>query len=123
MSSWHELMLPIQAAEDIGRVAAGIFEVRNYLITTHRVLTQPTTQDPQPYELQVLVAAGDSLTMSEQEAAYKNATGRPLPAIPNFFAQLLITTNRHTKGLQVHSSLLVADPCDILFFSSQNIKH
>jgi hypothetical protein len=55
--------------------------------------------------------------MSEQEAAYKNATGRPLPAIPNFFAQLLITTNRHTKGLQVHSSLLVADPCDLLFFS------
>jgi len=42
---------------------------------------------------------GDSLTMSEQEAAYHEVTGRPMPSIPNFLAQITITTNRHVKAL------------------------
>lgn len=69
------------AADDIGRVAAGIFE------------------SPESYKSRVLVAAGDSLTMPEQEAAYNEVTGRSIPSIPNFLAQFIITTNRHTRGL------------------------
>jgi len=69
------------AAGDIGQVAAGVFE------------------NPESYKSQVLVAVGESLTMSEQEAAYKEVTGRSIPSIPNFLARLLITTNHHTKGL------------------------
>lgn len=69
------------AAADVGLVAAGILEA------------------PELYKFRVLVAAGDSLTMSEQEAAYEEATGRSIPSIPGFLSQLIITTNRHTKAL------------------------
>src|ERR1700689_1763347 len=42
--------------------------------------------------------------MPEQEAAYNEVTGRSIPSIPNFLAQFIITTNRHTRGLLVYSS-------------------
>jgi len=62
------------AATDIGRVAAGILE------------------NPKSFKSRVLVAVGDSLTMSEQEAAYQEVTGRSMPSIPNFLLSPQIVT-------------------------------
>ncbi|KAJ7166964.1 NAD(P)-binding protein [Mycena filopes] len=70
------------AAEDIGHVAAAVFK------------------NPQEYTAQILVVAGDDLTISEQQAAYTRATGAAsLPAIPWLLARLLIALNSHTQAL------------------------
>ncbi|KAA1470858.1 NAD(P)-binding protein [Dentipellis sp. KUC8613] len=69
------------AADDIGRTAAGVF------------------QDPDAYACKVLAVIGDFLSMPEQAAAYKHATGRARPAIPAFLARILMTLNTHTRGI------------------------
>jgi hypothetical protein len=44
--------------------------------------------------------------MAELEAAYKEATGRSLPAIPSILARILIAINKHTRGLYGSPSAL-----------------
>jgi UDP-2,3-diacylglucosamine pyrophosphatase LpxH len=69
-------------------------------MSTRRIMDLTNfVQSPNAYGSKILVAVGDSLTMSEQEAAYHEVTGRPMPSIPNFLAQITITTNRHVKAL------------------------
>ncbi|KAJ7622239.1 NAD(P)-binding protein [Roridomyces roridus] len=69
------------AVDDIGCVAAAVFK------------------EPTKYASQILVISGESSTMTQQEEAYKTATGEPLPAIPRFLARILIAFNGHTKNL------------------------
>ncbi|KAL0571564.1 hypothetical protein V5O48_010396 [Marasmius crinis-equi] len=69
------------AADDIGYIAAAVFK------------------DPSTFESEVLVAAGDISTVSQQEEAHKKATGRPMSSIPSFLARTLISLNKETKGL------------------------
>ncbi|KAH7927239.1 NAD(P)-binding protein [Leucogyrophana mollusca] len=76
--------LGVIASDDIGRVAAAVF------------------QEPEKYKHQELVVISDMLTMSEQDDAHKRATGRPLPAIPGILAKLLLMMNKSTKELCEH---------------------
>ncbi|KAF7345742.1 NmrA-like family domain-containing protein 1 [Mycena venus] len=69
------------AAEDIGHVAEAVF------------------QSPQNYASQIMVIAGESSTMAQQEESYKRATGKHLPSIPGFLAWPLLALNSHTKAL------------------------
>ncbi|KAF8214650.1 NAD(P)-binding protein [Mycena galopus ATCC 62051] len=69
------------AAEDIGHVGAAVFT------------------DPAEWKHQILVVSGESSTMKQQEAAYKRATGKSLPAVPGFVVAPLIALNGHTKAL------------------------
>ncbi|KAJ7731941.1 NAD(P)-binding protein [Mycena maculata] len=69
------------ATEDIGHVAAAIF------------------QSPQNYSSQILVVVGEVSTMAQQLDAYTRATGKQLPSIPGFLARALIGLNSHTKAL------------------------
>ncbi|KAF9455498.1 NAD(P)-binding protein [Collybia nuda] len=69
------------AVDDIGHVAAGVFK------------------NPEEFKSQILVVVGDVLTVPEQQAAYKTATGSPMPSIPAFLARFLISVNGHTQGL------------------------
>ncbi|KAK7442796.1 hypothetical protein VKT23_016041 [Stygiomarasmius scandens] len=85
------------AVEDIGHVAAGVFK------------------DPTPYKHEILLLAGERTTISSQNAAYKEATGRPLPSIPKFIARALVSLNSHTRDLladieRVH--LITSSPDD-----------
>lgn len=56
-------------------------------------------QTPETFKSQILVAVGDSLTISEQDIAYKEATGRSMGSIPRFLARFIITINEHVQGL------------------------
>ncbi|KAJ7213121.1 hypothetical protein GGX14DRAFT_361153 [Mycena pura] len=69
------------AVDDIGIVAAAVFK------------------NPDKFASQILVISGEVTTMSEQEEAYKKATGRALPSIPGLFAGALIALNTHARGL------------------------
>jgi len=69
------------AVDDIGGVAAAVFK------------------NPGKYASQILVVSGEVTTMAQQEEAYKKGTGKPLPAIPWFFARTLIALNAHTREL------------------------
>ncbi|KAG1793845.1 NAD(P)-binding protein [Suillus plorans] len=71
-------------AKDIGHVAAAVFK------------------NPEKYKHQILVVIGDVLTMSEQHACYKRATGRNLPSIPGFLAAILLALNKSTQELVQH---------------------
>ncbi|CCM00285.1 uncharacterized protein FIBRA_02315 [Fibroporia radiculosa] len=75
-------------SEDIGRVAAAIF------------------RSPDKYQHKELVVIGEVASMSEQNEAYKRATGRPLPSIPNIFARILVAINKSTKDLVDHFDAL-----------------
>lgn len=44
------------------------------------------------------------LTTSEQDAAYKRATGKHLPSMPNFLGKALLAINGATKNLYVSPS-------------------
>ncbi|KAJ7622246.1 NAD(P)-binding protein [Roridomyces roridus] len=79
------------AADDIGCVAAAVFKVNEFTAFRDR--------EPARYASQILVISGEASTMTQQEEAYKNATGEPLPAIPRFLARILIAFNGHTKNL------------------------
>jgi hypothetical protein len=70
--------------KDIGHVAAAVFK------------------NPEKYKHQILVVIGDVLTMSEQHASYKRATGRTLPSIPGFLATILLALNKSTQELVQH---------------------
>ncbi|KAG1757109.1 NAD(P)-binding protein [Suillus lakei] len=70
--------------KDIGHVAAAVFK------------------NPEKYKHQILVVIGDVLTMSEQHASYKRATGRTLPSIPGFLATILLALNQSTQELVQH---------------------
>lgn len=70
--------------KDIGQVAAAVFK------------------NPEKYKHQILVVIGDVLTMSEQHASYKRATGRTLPSIPGFLATILLALNKSTQDLIQH---------------------
>lgn len=56
-------------------------------------------KNPDKYKHKVLVAIGDLLTMSEQNASYKRATGRPIPSIPGFVAAILLASNKSMQEL------------------------
>lgn len=71
-------------SKDIGHVAAAVFK------------------NPEKYKHQILVVIGDVLTMSEQHASYKRATGRTLPSIPGFLAAILLALNKSTQELVQH---------------------
>jgi len=58
-------------------------------------------KNPDKYKHEILVVIGDLLTMSEQSASYKRATGRPLPSIPGFLAASLLAVNKSTQELWV----------------------
>ncbi|KAF7312854.1 NAD-binding protein [Mycena kentingensis (nom. inval.)] len=80
------------AAEDIGRVGAAVLE------------------NPEEWKHQILVVVAESLTMKEQEAAYKRGTGKTLPAVAGWVAAPLIALNGHTKALiadieRVHAAI------------------
>lgn len=70
--------------KDIGHVAAAVFK------------------NPEKYKHQILVVIGDILTMSEQHASYKRATGWTLPSIPGFLATILLALNQSTQELVQH---------------------
>lgn len=70
--------------KDIGHVAAAVFK------------------NPEKYKHQILVVIGDVLTMSEQHASYKRATGRTLPSIPGFLATIILALNKSTQELVQH---------------------
>jgi nucleoside-diphosphate-sugar epimerase len=70
--------------KDIGHVAAAVFK------------------NPEKYKHQILVVLGDVLTMSEQHASYKRATGQTLPSIPGFLATIIIALNKSTQELVQH---------------------
>ncbi|KIK54611.1 hypothetical protein GYMLUDRAFT_76951 [Collybiopsis luxurians FD-317 M1] len=67
------------AADDIGRVAAGVFK------------------NPESFHKRILSVFGERCTMKEQEESYKRATGRSMPAIPHFLARMILKLNRHTR--------------------------
>jgi len=69
------------AANDIGYLAAAAFK------------------DPDANVNKILVAAGDILTMKEQDEAYVRGTGKHLPTIPTALGQFLISINQATKGV------------------------
>jgi len=56
-------------------------------------------KNPEKYKHQILVVLGDVLTMSEQHASYKRATGQTLPSIPGFLATIIIALNKSTQEL------------------------
>ncbi|KAG1719555.1 NAD(P)-binding protein [Suillus paluster] len=70
--------------KDIGHVAAGVFK------------------NPEKYKHQILVVVEDVLTMSEQHASYKRATGRALPSVPGFLATMLLAWNKAAQELVRH---------------------
>ncbi|KAG7091724.1 hypothetical protein E1B28_008125 [Marasmius oreades] len=79
------------AIDDIGHVAAGIFN------------------DASSFESQVVVVVGDICDTLQQEKAYQDVVGRPMPSIPALLARALISLNSQTKGLifdmeRVHSA-------------------
>ncbi|KAF7316094.1 NmrA domain-containing protein [Mycena indigotica] len=71
----------IVAVDDIGRVAAAVF------------------CNPSHYQAKILTISDQVLTMSEQEAQYKRATGRAMPTIPVILASAIIWMNVHTQEL------------------------
>ncbi|KAH8101418.1 NAD(P)-binding protein [Cristinia sonorae] len=88
--------LQLVSADDIGRVAAAVFNNSNAAIS------------------KILVLVGEALTYSEQDAAYLRGTGKHLPSIPNILGRILIAMNGATKDLisdmeRVHK-LRVDDP-------------
>lgn len=94
-----------KAVEDIGRVAAGVFEVHQLTASKKRTWLIFILQNPDDYRSQTLVVVGDILTMQEQEATYRALTGQSLTSIPKFLARFIIAMNNHTKGLYVSLSL------------------
>ncbi|EIW87063.1 NAD(P)-binding protein [Coniophora puteana RWD-64-598 SS2] len=76
--------LAVITSEDIGKVAAGIFN--NHEAFVHKELA----------------VVGETATMPQQEEAYQRATGRSMPSIPNPLAKMLISVNKATKGLIDH---------------------
>ncbi|KAJ7616126.1 NAD(P)-binding protein [Roridomyces roridus] len=69
------------AVDDIGAVAAAIFN------------------DLDRYASQIMVVSGEITTMSQQDKAYREATGKYLPSIPKPIAKLVIALNVHTREL------------------------
>ncbi|OJA08102.1 NAD(P)-binding [Rhizopogon vesiculosus] len=73
--------LGVVDSKDIGHVAAAVFK------------------NPEKYKHKVLVVIGDVLTMTEQHASYKRATGRPIPSIPGYLATTLLALNKSMQEL------------------------
>ncbi|KAL7949485.1 hypothetical protein V8C42DRAFT_311034 [Trichoderma barbatum] len=67
-----ETDITLVAVEDIGKVAAGIFQ--NHSRFTHMTVS----------------ITGGSLSMSEIKASYKDTLGKPMPSVPAIFAWLIL---------------------------------
>jgi len=73
--------LQLIAAEDIGCVALGVFQASD------------------EYAAKAVVVIGDALTAQELNEAHVRGAGKPLASVPNFLGKVLLSTNKHTKGL------------------------
>ena len=51
------------------------------------------------YASKVVVAIGDALTAQELNEAHVKGSGKQLASVPNFLGKILLSTNKHTKGL------------------------
>jgi len=69
------------AVDDIGLVVATIFE------------------RPVNIAYKVMVIAGDDLTVTEQDAAYRRVTGKPMPIYPQFVGTFILAVNSATKDV------------------------
>ena len=58
-------------------------------------------QSSDSYTSKAIPVIGDALTTEEINKAHVAATGKPLPAVPNFLGSVLLAMNKHTKNLWV----------------------
>ncbi|KAJ7121960.1 NAD(P)-binding protein [Mycena crocata] len=90
----------------LGAITAGVLKNGLKPTTTNRLVAvddigqvAAARQNPAKYTSQILTVSGEVSTVSEQEEAYRRATGKKLPSIPWFLARALIALNAHTKAL------------------------
>ncbi|KAE8444449.1 hypothetical protein EG329_000540 [Mollisiaceae sp. DMI_Dod_QoI] len=69
------------ASEDIGKVAAGVF------------------RNNERFRYKILAVIGEFATMDQLFEAHKQATGKPMPAIPSGFGWLILKMNKATQEL------------------------
>ncbi|KAL7808145.1 NAD(P)-binding protein [Trichoderma gracile] len=77
----QETDIALVASEDIGKVAAGVFQ--NHARFTHKILS----------------ITGGCLTMSEIKAAYEDVMGKQMPSVPSILAWLVVKLSAGARNV------------------------